>query len=130
MIVATGASASAFAAKAATTTIPIVFIAPEDPVRLGLVTALPGRGNVTGINLFIGELTAKRLELSVSWCLQPLGWPCSSIRSMRIAESTLRDVEAAARAMGLQIEFVNASTAERSMRPSQPSRASGPMRFS
>ena len=112
VIATTGGPAAAFAAKAATTTIPIVFIVAEDPVRLGLVASLarPG-GNLTGVNFVIGELTAKRLGLLRELVpgaarVAVLVNPANATN----AETTLRDVEPAARAMGLQIQVVNAST--------------------
>jgi putative ABC transport system substrate-binding protein len=111
VIAAAGGSPSALAAKAATTTIPIVFTVSEDPVRLGLVASLarPG-GNATGINIFSGELVAKRLDLlrelvpgmaRVAVLVNPANVPNTA--------TTLRDVEAAARVIGLQIQIFNAS---------------------
>jgi ABC-type uncharacterized transport system substrate-binding protein len=102
----------ALAAKAATTTIPIVFNSGDDPVRLGLVSSLarPG-GNLTGINFFVGELAAKRLEL-----LRELVPGAARIALLldpsagEITEITLRDVETAARAKGLQIQVLNVQT--------------------
>ena len=112
VIATSGGSAAAFAAKAATATIPIVFMAGEDPVKLGLVASLarPG-GNLTGVNLVISELTAKRLGL-----LHELVPRASRVAVLvnpantANAETTLRDVEPAARDMGLQIQILKAST--------------------
>jgi ABC-type uncharacterized transport system substrate-binding protein len=111
-VVAAGNNSSALAAKAATTTIPIVFLVGEDPVTLGLVASLarPG-GNLTGINVFTGELTAKRLELLHE--LMPSATRVAVLVNPDDAtnrETTVRDVAAAARAMGLQIQVLNAST--------------------
>ena len=110
-VITTVAGAS-LAAKLATTSIPIVFIATEDPVRLGLVASLarPG-GNLTGINIFSAELVAKRLELvrellpsatRIAVLIRPTG-PSS--------EATLRDIEPAAHVLGFQVQVLNASTA-------------------
>jgi putative tryptophan/tyrosine transport system substrate-binding protein len=111
-VIATMSNVVALAVKATTTTIPIVFIATEDPVKLGFVASLarPG-GNVTGINFYSGELTAKRLELlhevvPAATRVAVLVNPANALAT----ESTLRDVQSAARAMGLQIQVVNAST--------------------
>ena len=110
-IAALGGLPAALAAKAATATIPTVFIVAEDPVRLGLVASLsrPG-GNLTGINFFAGELTAKRLELLRE--LVPTATRIAMLVNLASAEneSTVKDIEAAARAKGLQIQVVSAST--------------------
>jgi len=112
VIAATGGPTSAFAAKAATTTLPIVFVVGDDPVRLGLVDSLarPGR-NLTGINFFVVELAAKRLEL-----LRELVPKADRVAVLvdptnaTTAESTLRDIEGAARAVGLQTQVFNVTT--------------------
>jgi putative ABC transport system substrate-binding protein len=112
LIATSGGPAVAFSAKAATTTIPIVFTVGEDPVRLGLVASLARPdGNLTGINFLVGELTTKRLELLRE--LVPAATRVALLVNPTQAtntESTLRDVESAARAMGLQIQVLNAST--------------------
>jgi ABC-type uncharacterized transport system substrate-binding protein len=112
VIATSGGPAVAFAAKAATTTIPVVFAVAEDPVRLGLVASLARpSGNLTGINFLTGELAAKRLELVRELVpgatrVAVLVNPANATNT----ETTVRDVEPAARAMGLQIQILNAST--------------------
>jgi putative ABC transport system substrate-binding protein len=113
-VVACFGNAAALAAKAATTAVPVVFAVSEDPVRIGLVASLarPG-GNLTGVNYFSAELVAKRLELlralvpgaaKIAVLVDPAAPP---------TPTTVRELETAARAMGLQTQVLNArSSAE------------------
>jgi putative ABC transport system substrate-binding protein len=112
VIVASGGPNVMSAAKQATTTVPIVFLSGEDPVRAGLVASLarPG-GNLTGINFFNREIAGKQLEL-----LRELVPTAKRIAVLvnptdaRVMDGTLADVEPAARAKGLQTQIVKAST--------------------
>ena len=112
VIVTTGPPLAAYAARAATATIPIVFLAAEDPVRIGLVASLARPdGNLTGINFLNTELVAKQLEF-----LRELVPGTSRVAVLinsanpTSADATLRGAEAAARAMGLQIQVLRAAT--------------------
>jgi putative tryptophan/tyrosine transport system substrate-binding protein len=132
VIAAPGGPMSALAAKAATTTIPIVFNVGDDPVRSGLVASLAGPGgNMTGVNFLSIELAAKRLELlrelvpgaaRVAVLVNPVNVPNT--------ELTLREMEPAARSVGLQYQVLNADTRARSMPRLRALGAIGPMRYS
>jgi len=110
-VIAVGGVTSGLAAKAATKTIPIVFIAADDPVKFGLVASLsrPG-GNATGLNLLTSELTAKRLELIR--VLAPAASVVAVLVNPRSPESApqSRDIERAAGMFGQQIQFLNTSS--------------------
>ena len=130
MIATPGSTRAALAAKTATATIPIVFGVPADPVPLGLVASLarPG-GNATGINFFSTEVVAKRLRLlqdlvpkavRIAVLVNPSTGP--------IAEATLREVQEAAPAIGLQIRILERHPrSARSMRAFTTLAASAPM---
>ena len=111
-LLVSGGGPASMAAAQARISIPIIFMVAEDPVRLGLVSSLsrPG-GNLTGVNFFAAELAAKRLELlrelvpaaaRVAVLLNP--------SETAIAAANSRDVETAARAMGLELRILNAGT--------------------
>jgi len=110
-VIATGGLPASLAAKSATSAIPVVFATGDDPVLVGLVTSLnrPG-GNVTGISFLLSVLVGKRIELirelapsatTVAFLVDPT-FPTS--------ESATRDAQAAARALGLQLLVLNASS--------------------
>jgi putative tryptophan/tyrosine transport system substrate-binding protein len=111
-VIATSGGPASLAAAKATTTIPVVFMVPEDPVRLGLVKSFARPGsNMTGVNFFSSELAGKRFELlrelvptlrHVAMLLNPA--------EGAIAASNLRDAETAASTMGLELLVLNAST--------------------
>jgi putative tryptophan/tyrosine transport system substrate-binding protein len=111
-VIATVGPPAAFAAKAVTNAIPIVFVVAEDPVKLGLVASLARPGaNLTGINIVNIELVAKRLELLHELVPQAVR-VAVLVNPSDVAntESTLQNVEAAGRAIGFKINILNADT--------------------
>jgi len=111
VIVAPASTAGALAAKAATTTIPIVFATGSDPVALGLVPRLsrPG-GNVTGVTILGVELTAKRLSLLRELTPQATRFVALVNPRSVMADGIVKNVEASAPIFGLPVEIVHAST--------------------
>ena len=111
VIVASGGQPVNLAVKAATTTIPVVFLSPQDPVKVGLVTSLARpSGNLTGVNFFNGELAAKQFELlreilpnakRIAALVDPV--------AQSTTETTLQDLETAARASGMQLNILKAA---------------------
>ena len=111
VIVAPGGDVTALAAKAATATVPIVFLNGSDPVKSGLVTSInrPG-GNITGVSLFAGTVDTKRLELLHQ--LVPQVNVVAVFNNPLVAETEARSkaLGDAAKIIGLQLLFLNVST--------------------
>jgi putative ABC transport system substrate-binding protein len=110
LIVATGGAQAALAAKAATTTIPVIFNVADDPVTSGLVASLarPG-GNVTGVSTLIAELTAKRLEFLHELVPGATRMAVLTNPNDPTADVTLRELDAATGPRGLQARILKAS---------------------
>jgi putative tryptophan/tyrosine transport system substrate-binding protein len=113
VIVAIGAANSAMAAKAATATIPIVFVNGVDPIKVGLVPSLSRpSGNVTGMSYFTSTLVAKRLELLREMVPQAATATIGFLTNPTnlLSEGDTADIQAAARSIGQQIDVLRAST--------------------
>jgi putative tryptophan/tyrosine transport system substrate-binding protein len=112
VIVASGGQPVNFAAKAATTTIPVLFLSAQDPVKVGLVTSLARpSGNLTGVNFYNAELAAKQFELLHD--ILPNARRIAVLVDLAAevnTETTLHDLEAAARASGIQTEVLKVAT--------------------
>jgi putative ABC transport system substrate-binding protein len=109
-VLASFGNAPALVAKAASTTVPIVFGVGEDPVDMGLITSFARpSGNLTGVSYLSSELAAKRLELLRALVPKIVKVAVLVDPAVPPTETTLREVEVAARAMGLQIQVLNAS---------------------
>lgn len=110
-LIFTTALISAQAAKAVTTTIPIVFVSGPDPVQFGLVASLnrPG-GNLTGVTLFTSTVEAKRLQLLRELLPAATTFAFAVNPSNTRADSDVEEIETAARALGQQIIVAKAST--------------------
>jgi len=111
-VIAATTTPAALAAKAATTTIPIVFETGTDPIQLGLVTSLnrPG-GNITGVTQFIVEVAPKRLELLHE--LVPTARTIGvlvNLAAPAVAQAQLRAIQSAANTLGLELQVLNASS--------------------
>ena len=112
VIVAAGSTPAALAAKAATSTIPIVFYIGVDPIEAGLVTSLarPG-GNITGLTTLNAEVVPKRLQLVHE--LAPTATVIALLvnpTSPTLAETSMKEAQAAAQTLGLQLHVLHAST--------------------
>jgi putative tryptophan/tyrosine transport system substrate-binding protein len=129
-VIVAQADVSALAAKSATSTIPIVFVA-GDPVAVGLVASLarPG-GNLTGVSILTIELIPKRLELLSELVPQAKSIALLINPNNAYAERVIRDVQEAARAKGLQLDILKAAAEGELEPPSPPSSSCEPARSS